>query len=137
MKHVPSGREERKTARELDPSTREDNSQGWDPRTRERRSSANGRQAGKVCVPIGCGLTVQATGEDKSPDDDDDADEVISTLQKSIEVSMERTTKEVVVRNLQMIVERESADDREDREDCCGTPVGVLVSDGGCAVESQ
>ena len=40
---------------------------------------------------------------EKSPDDDD---EVISRLQKSIEVSVERTTKEVIVQNIQMIVEK-------------------------------
>ena len=40
---------------------------------------------------------------DKSPDDDD---EVISRSWKSIEVSVERTTKEVIVQNIQMIVEK-------------------------------
>ena len=40
---------------------------------------------------------------EKSPDDDD---EVISRLQESIEVSVERTTKEVIVQNIQMIVEK-------------------------------
>ena len=37
-----------------------------------------------------------------SPDDDD---EVTSRLQKSIEVSVERTTKEVIVQNIHKIVE--------------------------------
>ena len=40
---------------------------------------------------------------EKSPDDDD---EVISRSKKSIEVSVERTTKEVLVQNIQMIVEK-------------------------------
>ena len=40
---------------------------------------------------------------EKSPDDDD---EVISRSQKSIEVFVERTTKEVIVQNIQMIARR-------------------------------
>ena len=40
---------------------------------------------------------------EKSPDDDD---EVISRSQKSIEVFVERTVKEVIVQNIQMIVEK-------------------------------
>ena len=40
--------------------------------------------------------------EEQSPDDDD---EVISRSQKSIEVSVESTTQEVIVQNIQMIVE--------------------------------
>ena len=38
------------------PRTRKENSQGWDPRTPERKSSANSRQ--------GCGLIVQAREKD-------------------------------------------------------------------------
>ena len=40
---------------------------------------------------------------EKSPDDDD---EVISRSQKSIEVSVERTTKEVIVQNILITVEK-------------------------------
>ena len=40
---------------------------------------------------------------EKSPDDDD---EVISRSWKSIEVSVERTIKEVIVQNIQMTVEQ-------------------------------
>ena len=58
MKHVPNGREERNTARDGTQVPMKKNSQGWDPRTHERKSSANSRR--------GCGLIVRAMGKDVS-----------------------------------------------------------------------
>ena len=64
MKHVPNGREERKNCQGRVPSTHEEKQPGTGSRTREENSSANGRQVGKVCVPIGCGLVVRALEKD-------------------------------------------------------------------------
>ena len=64
MKHVPNGREERNTTRDGTRAPVKKNSQGWDPRTHERKSSSNGRQVGKFFVLIGCGLIVRAMGKD-------------------------------------------------------------------------
>ena len=57
MKHVPNVREERKTGRDGTQGPKK-NSQGWDPRTHERKSSANSRQS--------CDLIVRAMGKEES-----------------------------------------------------------------------
>ena len=46
MKHMPNGREERKTARDgTQGPKKKKNIQGWDPRTHERKSRANSKQS--------------------------------------------------------------------------------------------
>ena len=51
MKHVPNGRVETKTARDGIPGPKKKkNSQGWDPRTHERKSSANSKQSCDIIV---------------------------------------------------------------------------------------
>ena len=66
MKHVPNGREERKTARDETQGPVKKICQGRDPRTRERKSSVNDREGGKICVLIVCGSIVRAVEKDAS-----------------------------------------------------------------------
>ena len=66
-----------------------------------RESVAAGRKE------LGFGHTEEVQGvEEKEMEQSPDDGDVISRLQKSIEVSVERTTKEVIVQNIQMIVEK-------------------------------
>ena len=107
MEHVPNEREGRKTARDGTQGPKKKiNSQGWDPRTHERKSSAK-----SSCYQVGESgdrsvraekVSQQAEKQgfrhteevprveekeiEKSPADDD---EVISRSKKSIEVSVE------------------------------------------------
>ena len=52
MKHVPNVGEERKTARDGTPEPKKKNSQGRDPRTHDRKSSANSRQSCDLIVRV-------------------------------------------------------------------------------------